>query len=58
MGVTLRTFNDLSTFVATHIGATSVGLGKGSLVGTRKATIKIWKVVFLIKEHMGFFNFV
>jgi len=38
MGVTLRTFSDLSTFVATHTGATSVGLGKGSFVGTRKAT--------------------
>jgi len=38
MGVTLRTISDLSTFVATRTGVTSVGLRKGSLVGTRKAT--------------------
>ncbi len=35
MGVTLRTISDLFTFVATHIGATGVGLRRGSLVGTR-----------------------
>jgi hypothetical protein len=35
MGVTLKTINDLSTFVVTYTNVTGVGLERGSIVGTR-----------------------
>jgi hypothetical protein len=34
MGVTLKTINDLSTFVVTYTNVTGVGLERGSIVET------------------------
>jgi hypothetical protein len=55
MGVALKTVSDLSTFVPTRTCATSVVLGRGSLVGTRKAaTSKSGRLFSLLNSTWAF----